>query len=693
MPPRTPGPKTGPGDEPGPGLRERAESLLDKSRTQATQMPDEDVAGLLHELQVYHTELELQNEELRRAQLELAESRDRYVSLYHDAPVGYVTLDEDARVLEANRVAAQMLGIGTAQLIGAKLTDFIARDAQDTFYIHRRAALTNEKKQACEIRMLAAGGSRPFPVDMEILPRIAGAAHELRTVIIDVGELHTARARRDASERRLRSLIAALPHGVFEVDTNGRITFTNEAGANLFGYPVDELVGKHTYELLATGAKRRALKQYVARLVRDQPPPSPFLGPHKRKNGDIIEVQIDWDYRRDADERLMGFICVATDVSARVRAEERLKASNEDLARQVAERTAALDKSVNEFRALADSVPACFSYLDTEQRYRYVNRAFQELFRRSARACLGRKAGTILGAKGYRRAAPHILKALDGERARFELELETADGRAVFDCVLVPDFDAARAVVGVFMLANDVTELTSTRRALQRQGEQMREMMGRLIDAQERQARMIARDLHDVFGQELAAVNLGLAGLERAVAAHEQTASSFRKLRDRIGQLGEDLHKLSRQLHPSIVHDLGIVAALERECALFAEQHGIPVAFSADEIASITPDAAVALYRITQEALRNIGRHAQAQEVTVTLQVDDGMIVLTMADVGNGFDIAYANRKGGLGLVSMEERAALLGGSVDVRSEPGVGTTVKARIPLDSARRPVAEGT
>lgn len=139
--------------------RRQAEQMLDPTRTDIAGMTRDDVQRLVHELQIHHIELELQNEELRRAQLELAESHDQYADLYEFAPIGYVTLNQDGKIMAANLTAAAMFGIERHALLKAHLSSFVSRGSQDGFFLHRREAFAGHTKQTVEIEMQKADGA------------------------------------------------------------------------------------------------------------------------------------------------------------------------------------------------------------------------------------------------------------------------------------------------------------------------------------------------------------------------------------------------------------------------------------------------------------------------------------------------------------------------------------------------------
>lgn len=147
-------------------LRKRAEELLTGQSENLDELSKTDIKGLIHELRVHQIELEMQNEELRRAQLELQDSQDKYVDLYDFAPVGYFTLNELGIILEVNLTGAALLGIERRFLIGRRFSQYIDKENHELFYLHRKRLLESTTRQACEMRMLRGGGT-PFYAQLE----------------------------------------------------------------------------------------------------------------------------------------------------------------------------------------------------------------------------------------------------------------------------------------------------------------------------------------------------------------------------------------------------------------------------------------------------------------------------------------------------------------------------------------------
>jgi signal transduction histidine kinase len=222
----------------------------------------------------------------------------------------------------------------------------------------------------------------------------------------------------------------------------------------------------------------------------------------------------------------------------------------------------------------------------------------------------------------------------------------------------------------------------SRRRAAERE---VRALNGRLLTAYEQERRRLARELHDDLTQRLARLAIDAAQLERQgpTAAGGET---LRGMREELVRLSHDVHTLARQLHPSILDDLGLAEALRSEGERFASAEALALELDiAEAPASLPADTRLCLYRVAQEALRNVGRHARASRVRLSLREANGGLELEVHDDGVGFAPGLGRRRPGLGHVSLRERLHLVGGRLDIASSPGRGTTLVAWAPLDGA--------
>jgi PAS domain S-box-containing protein len=209
----------------------------------------------------------------------------------------------------------------------------------------------------------------------------------------------------------------------------------------------------------------------------------------------------------------------------------------------------------------------------------------------------------------------------------------------------------------------------------------------RLIRAHEAERALLARELHDDLSQRLAVLAIETGRAELAARGGTE-AESLRAVREGLVSLSEDVHALAYQLHPSILEELGLSEALQTECDRFLRQGEVDVSTQLDSSTAIPgPDAALCLFRVAQEALRNVTRHANASSVSISMHPRDGGLVLTVRDNGAGFDPAANRERRSLGLASMRERVQLVGGTIRVDSAPGEGTTIAAWVPVEQASR------
>jgi two-component system sensor histidine kinase UhpB len=239
------------------------------------------------------------------------------------------------------------------------------------------------------------------------------------------------------------------------------------------------------------------------------------------------------------------------------------------------------------------------------------------------------------------------------------------------------------AALCALILSVMVEQRYSSRRALGRAHEDLRELAGRLIATQEQERARLARDLHDDINQRLAASSIGLSALRRQVAPalHDEV----NHLREIMVSLSEDVRQLSRQLHPSVLEHAGLRDALDALCRVPRRASTLEIVLIADRgVDRLSHDIALCFYRVTQEAIANAVRHASATRITIKASMDIDGASLWIFDNGRGFDpIASEHARPGLGLISMNERAKLLGGRFELRSAPGRGVDLWMHIPLD----------
>lgn len=238
-------------------------------------------------------------------------------------------------------------------------------------------------------------------------------------------------------------------------------------------------------------------------------------------------------------------------------------------------------------------------------------------------------------------------------------------------------------------LVSEVSKRIDTEQSLEANRRDLHLLASQLLRLQEEERRRISRDLHDDINQRLALLSIDIEMLEQQLSdAPVRTVRTVRTIQDRIVELSENVRRLAYQFHPSILDDLGLSIALRRLVDDFQARTGTGTRFICKDIpAHVAQDVVTCLYRVAQEGLANISRHARAKNVCVELRrLRDGL-QLMISDDGVGFDVnEYDGRRGSLGLLSMRERVSLVAGTLDIQSTPGEGTRVCAWVPFKQER-------
>jgi PAS domain S-box-containing protein len=249
-------------------LRHRAEALLHEKPQALGNMPPEDIQQLIHELQVHQIELEMQNEELRRTQSQLAEARDKYLDLYDFAPVSYFALDKNALVTEANLTGANLLSMDRRLLINSSFTRLIAPDFQDGFYFHRRQVVETATKQTCELKLLKNDGTEFYGLLESIAVTDAeGNFKQFRTAITDITKRKRAEDALRENKSTIQALIDATPESALLIDTKNNVLAINEMAAQRLGNGSEGIVGRSPYDYLPPEVaqhRSKKLKQVLA---------------------------------------------------------------------------------------------------------------------------------------------------------------------------------------------------------------------------------------------------------------------------------------------------------------------------------------------------------------------------------------------------------------------------------------------
>gem|GEM_PF-6872185 len=654
------------------GDREMAEQTLRQINAEL----ERQVAQRTTELLAANATLKGEIAERRRMEETLRKSEETFRELVDILPTAVYVCDASGVILSYNRRAVELWG--RAPNTGDHADRFCGSYriyTPDGAYLPHsecpmaQALCTGRAIADAEIVIERPDGSRRTAV-VNILPRrdeqgnLTGAIN----CLTDITERKRAEDAQRESEERLRLTFDGLKdYAIFLLDAEGYIASWNEGAARLKGYTAAEIIGGHcsvcyTPEDISMGKPALALKQAEA------------TGRHEeerwvmRKDGTRFWADVLITAVKDEGGGLRGFVDFTRDITERQRAEESLRLF------------ASAIEQVNE--AITITMPE----LELPgPRIIFVNPAFTRMTGYTAEEVTGKTPRILQGPKTDRA----VLDRLSEKLRRGEVFEGVAinyrkDGSEFYLEWRVDPIKNERGEVTHFVaVQRDVTERVRAKAARMR-------LQRQLIAAQEEERRRISRELHDQIGQYLPALMVGLKSLKQSAAAGPQVIEQAEELHDLAARIARDLHALARNLRPAALDEFGLASALASYAEEWAQRHGVEVDFHRvgfDEAeAGLPSQVETTLYRIAQEALTNIHKHAQAGSVSIILSRTGEEVSLIVEDDGTGFDVETiinappAAR--GLGLLGMRERVALVGGRIQLESSLGTGTTIAVNLPL-----------
>ena len=352
-------------------------------------------------------------------------------------------------------------------------------------------------------------------------------------------------------------------------------------------------------------------------------------------------------------------------------------------------------------RAVVEAVPVPIVVLNKDLGIRTANTAFRELSELSAKELDGRSLPELVhllwGIDSMREKLQHLLDnsatALEFEHRSSTAQRKTllirgqllsTDGDRVL-LLMMDDITLRREAEQLVSRQNKAleTEIEHAASTLNRTKEQLRGLNTHLFQVQEEERQHVARELHDDVSQRLSFLEMLLSDAS-STSTSDDCSKKLETARNELQTLNTDVRQISHRLHPRVLKDLGMAAALRGLVEEFDRREGMPASFSSRGLPEQVPDeVATAIYRITQEALRNVAKHAGRTHVKVMLRGVDHTLVLKVVDFGVGFDADATERQPGLGMISMQERARSTGGTFDIDSELGSGTAITVKVPLE----------
>ena len=480
---------------------------------------------------------------------------------------------------------------------------------------------------------------------------------EVQLILRDISERLEAERLLADSERQYRELVEQSVLGILVVRPPTSISFANQAMCNLTGYRRDELLQLSLTALISSddiGMIQRLQQLSEGEQLR-------FQCQLRKQAGQRLLIEAS--ARRLGNQNIQ---IVVNDISARVAAERRF-----------AEERSFVLNALN-------TLPGIFFVADSGGRMLRWNRRLEDVSGYSMEELRSNPYSNLAPPELRAQFVAAFAKVLSGMRMEGEVEVLCKGGMRV-PYYFVSDRLESQGQTCVVGVGVDISERKQAEQRMNKYLEEMQQLSARLLAVQEEERRGIARELHDEFGQGLTAALLSLKELS-TTAASGSLAMPLRHVAGILTQLTQQVRTLSLNLRPSVLDDLGLLAAARWYLRERVESTGLRVTLDADEpLPRFTSLIETTCFRVMQGALTNVLRHAQARHVQVGLHFADGELRLSVRDDGRGFDVARARREAvgvkSLGLLGMEERVRLAGGQYVVSSEPGEGTEVRVTLP------------
>ncbi|MBW4427045.1 MAG: AAA family ATPase [Nostoc desertorum CM1-VF14] len=490
------------------------------------------------------------------------------------------------------------------------------------------------------------------------------------------------------SESKTTQFMEAIPVGVAVVDTSGRPYYFNGRATQLLGKDIDPSVTPNQiaqeYQIYLAGTNQKYLTERmpIIRALRGERTRVDDMEIHH--NNTTIPVEVWGTPVFDEQGNVSYAIATFQDITERKQAEQLLANYNRTLEQQVAQRTAALQKSEatlrdvydelrlreQELRLITDALPACISYVDADQRHRFINRTYEVWLNCSRDEILGKSVRELVGDMTYQIIEPYINQALAGQTATLELEMLLPSGKKYITSTLIPHFDGNAQVVGFYSLHTDISE---QRNAALRELKRAEEAS--ILEERNR----MAREIHDTLAQAFTGILVQVSAATQVLTDDLEATQAHLDMIDELARIGlNEARRSVTALRPQLLEQGDLSSALNRlvtqmrsatdDTALIYEIQGTAYPLPAEVENN--------LLRIGQEALTNAIKYAKADEIRLELVYADAQTTLCIKDNGQGFGVGSIPSVGGFGLLGMSERAERIGAQLRIESQLGQGTEI-----------------
>jgi len=584
--------------------------------------------------------------------------------LFEQVPLAVSLTTLDHRIIRVNRGFTEIFGYTPQAAIGRRIDDLIVpAESQDEYRRYADSVAQGQRVDAEGIRC-RQDGSR-FPAVVTCVPfSWPGKETAIYAIYRDIANQQRQDEARKASEARWRTIFDNSAVGICVTDIAGNFVATNRAYREMVGYSEQELSAM-SYVDLTSEEDRPASAKFAAEMWADRVPQFQLEKRYRRKDGQTIWVRITVSKSGAGDTPQIG-LAIVEDITASKQAEARLQ----------------------EYERVVEGLPEMIAVIDREYRYLIANQVYLNYYGLKREQVVGHLVSELVGQDRFDKVVKsNVDRCFKGQVVKCEMDFTFSNlGRRDLFGSYYP-IEGPTGIDRIAVLLEDITERKRAERELQVSFLELKALNAQLQSVREEERTKLARELHDELGQSLTAIKIDLAALQVAPGRDRQ----LQRIPAILGLVDETIRavrRISTELRPGILDHLGLEAAVEWAAEEFQARTGIQCQVGLPEMKLvIDPGHATALFRIFQETLTNIARHAGATHVKIGLSHESGYVSLEVRDNGRGIGEDQLSGFGSLGILGMRERALLLGGEFTIAGDPGSGTIVRVRIPLADRRQ------
>jgi len=607
----------------------------------------------------------------------LIESEKALAELFESSPDALIVVDKEGKIIRVNSEVENLFGYSKNEIIGKEVSILIPHRFRSEHDSKVEAYKNNPRNRrmgdGLDLYGLKKDGSE-FSVEIMLSPMTQRDKKMTLCTVRDVSDKKIIEQKLKANEEHYRNIFQTHPHGIVETTLDGTITLANNAYAHIFEFEVDEIIGKKVWELHEDKEFIYNTKNFFKVSNDGTLIPQSLTSHRETKTGKKIEVQIDWDFKKDTDNNRIGYIKVVTDITEKKRIERILNLQR--LVLSQAEELAHLGswKFNVETGELFWSDELLRIYGEDKNTFIPSFEEYRKRVHPKDRISVFKVIEEAINAGLPFSQLERIIRP-DGE-----IRILSSSG--------VPQLNDSDKVIGLFGSCLDVTENKKIERELLNSQKKLRALSASQQATREEERSKLAREIHDEFGQILTAVNMDIGLMINELVNNQNVNkeifySNLESIERLIEKAIKTIQNIATELKPDVLDHLGLIPALEWQLKEFEKRYSIETWLEKSvESLDIDDNKKIALFRIFQESLTNVARHSKATKVTVDLSRNNDTFEMRVIDNGIGIDEEKLNSIKSIGLIGIKERIVLLNGEVYIKTAPQKGTELHIKVPI-----------